>query len=289
MYINEKSKVVVQGITGGQGSFHTKLMKEYGTNIVAGVTPKKGGQEIHGIPVFNTVAEAKEATGCDTSIVFVPARFTYGAVREAILAKIHLTCIITENVPVFDMLNLVELAKKHDVHLIGPNCPGMMVPDKFKLGIMPGNLAHYGDVTVIAKSGTLSYEITKAIGNAGIGVRTYVGIGGDPIRGTTMLDAVEYYNEDPETKIMVLIGEIGGSEEEETAVFLKSFGKKPVVAYIAGKSAPKGKRMGHAGAIISGDVGTAEGKIKALEDAGALIASTPWDVPKLLQKIRDNQ
>jgi succinyl-CoA synthetase alpha subunit len=289
MYISEKSKVVVQGITGGQGSFHTKLMKEYGTNIVAGVTPEKGGQEVHGIPVFNTVSEAKEATGCDTSIIFVPARFTYGAVREAIMAKIHVTCIITENVPQFDMLRLVELAEEHDVHLIGPNCPGMMVPDKIKLGIMPGDLAHYGDVAVVAKSGTLSYEITKAIGNAGIGVRAYVGIGGDPIRGTTMLNAAEYYNEDPQTKILVLIGEIGGSEEEETASFLKSFGKKPVVAYIAGKSAPKGKRMGHAGAIISGDVGTAEGKIKALEDAGVLIASTPWDVPKLLNKIRENQ
>lgn len=289
MYINEKSKVVVQGITGGQGSFHTKLMKEYGTNIVAGVTPKKGGQEVHGIPVFNTVQEAKDKTGCDTSIVFVPARFVYGAVRESIIAKIHLTCIITENVPVFDMLRLVELAKEHDVHLVGPNCPGMMVPDKIKLGIMPGNMCHYGDVSVVAKSGTLSYEITKSIGKAGIGVRAYIGIGGDPIRGTTMIDAAKYYNEDPETKILVLIGEIGGSEEEETAKFLKAFGKKPVVAYIAGKSAPEGKRMGHAGAIISGDVGTAIGKINALEDAGALIADTPWDVPKLLQKIRENQ
>ena len=289
MYLSEKSKVVVQGITGGQGSFHTKLMKEYGTNIVAGVTPKKGGQEVHGIPVFNTVQEAKDKTGCDTSIVFVPARFVYGAVREAIVAKIHLTCIITENVPVFDMLRLVELAKEHDVHLVGPNCPGMMVPDKIKLGIMPGNMCHYGDVSVVAKSGTLSYEITKAIGNAGIGVRAYVGIGGDPVRGTTMIDAAKYYNEDPETKTLVLIGEIGGSEEEETAAFLKAHGKKPVVAYIAGKSAPEGKRMGHAGAIISGDVGTAIGKIKALEDAGAMIADTPWDVPKLLQKIRENQ
>ncbi len=288
MYISEKSKVVVQGITGGQGSFHTKLMKEYGTNIVAGVTPKKGGQELHGIPVYNTVQEAKDATGCDTSIIFVPARFTYGAAREAILAKIHLTCIITENVPVFDMLKLVELAKKYDVHLVGPNCPGMMVPDKIKLGIMPGNLAHYGDVAVVAKSGTLSYEITKAIGNADIGVRAYVGIGGDPVRGTTMLDAAMYYNEDPETKIIVLIGEIGGSEEEETATFLKAYGKKPVVAYIAGKSAPEGKRMGHAGAIISKGAGTAKGKIVALREAGALIADTPWDVPKLLQKIREN-
>jgi succinyl-CoA synthetase alpha subunit len=285
MYISEKSKVVVQGITGGQGSFHAKLMKEYGTNIVAGVTPKKGGQEVHGIPVFNSVQEAKDATGCDTSIIFVPARFTYGAVRESIMAKIHMTCIITENVPVFDMLRLVELANKHDVHLIGPNCPGMMIPDKIKLGIMPGNMCHYGDVAVIAKSGTLSYEITKAIGNAGIGVSEYVGIGGDPVRGTTMVDAAKYFNEDPNTKIMVLIGEIGGDEEEITAAFLKSYGKKPVISYIAGKSAPEGKRMGHAGAIISGDVGTATGKIEALKEAGAHIADTPWDVPKILKKI----
>ncbi|MHA1110221.1 MAG: succinate--CoA ligase subunit alpha [Promethearchaeota archaeon] len=285
MFINENSKVVVQGITGGQGSFHTKLMKEYGTNIVAGVTPKKGGQEVHGIPVFNTVQEAKDATGCDTSIVFVPARFVYGAVRESIMAKIHLTCIITENVPVFDMLRLVELANEHDVHLVGPNCPGMMVPDKIKLGIMPGNMCHYGNISVVAKSGTLSYEITKAIGNAGIGVHAYVGIGGDPVRGTTMIDAAKYYNEDPETKILVLIGEIGGSEEEETAAFLKAHGKKPVVAYIAGKSAPEGKRMGHAGAIISGDVGTAIGKITALKEAGVHIADTPWDVPKILKEI----
>jgi succinyl-CoA synthetase alpha subunit len=289
MYISEKSKVVVQGITGGQGSFHTKLMKEYGTNIVAGVTPNKGGQEIYGIPIFNTVQEAKDATDCDTSIIFVPARFTYGAVREAIMAQIHMTCIITENVPVFDMLKLHELAKKHNVHLVGPNCPGMMVPEKIKLGIMPGDLVGFGDVAVVAKSGTLSYEITKAIGNAGIGVRAYIGIGGDPIRGTTMLEAVEYYNEDPKTGIIVLIGEIGGSEEEETAAFLKAFEKKPVVAYIAGKSAPEGKRMGHAGAIISGDVGTANGKITALKDAGVLVADTPWDVPKLLRKVRENR
>ncbi|MBN2154518.1 MAG: succinate--CoA ligase subunit alpha [Candidatus Lokiarchaeota archaeon] len=287
MYISENSKVVVQGITGAQGSFHTKLMKEYGTKIVAGVTPKKGGQVLNGIPVFDTIQEAKDATGCDTSIVFVPARFTYVAVREAIKAQIHMTCIITENVPVFDMLRLVELANKEDVHLIGPNCPGILIPDKIKLGIMPDDMCHYGDVAIISKSGTLSYEITKAIGNAGIGVSAYIGIGGDSIRGTTMVEAAQYYNEDPKTKVIVLIGEIGGSEEEETAAFLKSFGKKPVVGYIAGKSAPKGKRMGHAGAIISGDVGTAEGKIKAFKDAGVHIAETPWDVPHIILKIRE--
>jgi succinyl-CoA synthetase alpha subunit len=258
-------------------------MLEYGTNIVAGVTPKKGGQEVHGVPVFNTVEDAVKETACDTSLVFVPARFAYEAVEESIVAGITMTCIITEDIPVFDMLRLVELAKKKKVHLIGPNCPGMMIPDKIKLGIMPGDMCHYGDVAVISKSGTLSYEITKAIGNAGIGVSAYVGIGGDPVRGKTMIEAVEYYSNDPNTKKIVLIGEIGSDEEEKTAEFIREHVSKQVIAYIAGKSAPEGKRMGHAGAIISGDFGTAQGKIKALRSAGALIADLPWDVPKLLK------
>ena len=282
MYISENSKVVVQGITGNQGMFHTRLMLDYGSNIVAGVTPKKGGQTLYEIPVFNTVEEAAEETGCDTSIIFVPARFTFNAVKESLLAGIKMTCIITENVPVFDMIQLIELAHKRNLHIVGPNCPGMMIPDKIKLGIMPGNMCHYGNVAVISKSGTLSYEITKAIGNAGIGVSAYIGIGGDPVRGTTMIEAVEYYSNDLNTKLIVLIGEIGSDEEEITAEFIKQHTNKPVVAYIAGRSAPKGKRMGHAGAIISGDFGTAEGKIEALKNAGALIADTPWDVPKLI-------
>jgi len=285
MYISENSKVVVQGITGNQGMFHTRLMLDYGSNIVAGVTPKKGGQTLYEIPVFNTVEEAAEETGCDTSIIFVPARFTFNAVKESLLAGIKMTCIITENVPVFDMIQLIELAHKRNLHIVGPNCPGMMIPDKIKLGIMPGNMCHYGNVAVISKSGTLSYEITKAIGNAGIGVSAYIGIGGDPVRGTTMIEAVEYYSNDLNTKLIVLIGEIGSDEEEITAEFIKQHTNKPVVAYIAGRSAPKGKRMGHAGAIISGDFGTAEGKIEALKNAGALIADTPWDVPKLISDL----
>jgi len=283
MHINKDSRVVVQGITGNQGAFHTSLMLEYGTNIVAGVTPKKGGQEVHGVPVFNNVEDAVKKTACDTGLVFVPATFAFEAVKESIVAGITMTCIITENIPVFDMLRLVELAKKKEVHLIGPNCPGMMIPDKIKLGIMPGDMCHYGDVAVISKSGTLSYEITKAIGNAGIGVSAYVGIGGDPVRGKTMIEAVAYYSNDPNTKKIVLIGEIGSDEEEKTAEFIKENVSKPVIAYIAGKSAPEGKRMGHAGAIISGDFGTAQGKIKALRNAGAFIADLPWDVPKLLK------
>lgn len=285
MYINENSKVVVQGITGKQGMFHTKLMLDYGTNVVAGVTPGKEGQEVFGIPVYNKVKEAINETKCDTSIVFVPAEYTFGAVKESLLAGINLTCIITENIPVFDMIRLVGIAQERELHLIGPNCPGILIPDKIKLGIMPSDMCHYGDVAIISKSGTLSYEITTAIGNAEIGVSAYIGIGGDPVRGTTMLEAVKYYSDDVNTKLLVLIGEIGSDEEEKTAEYIRSNVDKPIVAYIAGMSAPEGKRMGHAGAIISGDFGTAKGKIKALKNAGVSIANTPWDVPKIIEEI----
>ena len=284
MYISQNSKVVVQGITGTQGMFHTKLMIEYGTNIVAGVTPGKGGQEVYDIPVFNEMKEVTHETGADTSIIFVPARFTLAAAMESLNAGINMTIIITENVPVFDMIKLVEKAKAKSLYLIGPNCPGVLIPDKIKLGIMPGNMCHYGDVAIISKSGTLSYEITKAIGDENIGVSAYVGIGGDPVRGTPMQEAVAYYSDDSKTKTIVLIGEIGSDEEEKTAEYIKEHVSKPVIAYIAGKSAPEGKRMGHAGAIISGDFGTAQGKIKALQKAGTLIADTPWDVPKMIKE-----
>ncbi|MFW9942958.1 MAG: succinate--CoA ligase subunit alpha [Candidatus Thorarchaeota archaeon] len=285
MYISENSKVVVQGITGNQGMFHTRLMLDYGTRIVAGVTPNKGGQVVYDIPVFDNVEIAVKETSCDTSIIFVPARFSFNAVTESLNAGIKMTCVITENIPVFDMIRLTEMAHTRNLHIVGPNCPGMLIPDKMKLGIMPGDMCHYGNVAVISKSGTLSYEITKAIGDTGIGVSTYVGIGGDPVRGTTMIEAVEYYSNDSNTKLIVLIGEIGSDEEEKTAEFIKENVSKPVVTYIAGKSAPEGKRMGHAGAIISGDFGTAQGKIKALKGAGALIAETPWDVPKLIKEV----
>jgi succinyl-CoA synthetase alpha subunit len=284
MYIAEDSRVVVQGITGKQGMFHTQLMLNYGTKIVAGVTPGKGGQEVYGVPVFNKVKEAIKETGADTSILFVPARFTLGAAMESLNAGIRMTCVITENVPVFDMIQLVEKASEKGSYIIGPNCPGMLIPDKIKLGIMPSDMCHYGDVAVISKSGTLSYEITKAIGNSGIGVSAYVGIGGDPVRGTTMKEAVVYYSEDQNTNMIVLIGEIGSDEEEKTAEYIKNNVSKSVIAYIAGKSAPEGKRMGHAGAIISGDFGTAKGKIKALKEAGATIADLPWDVPRLIKE-----
>ncbi len=285
MYIDENSKVVVQGITGTQGRFHTQLMLEYGTKIVAGVTPGKGGQEVYGVPVFNNMKKAKKETGCDTSIVFVPAKFAFGAVRESLFSDIKITCIITENVPVFDMIKLIEIAREKNLHLVGPNCPGILIPDKIKLGIMPDDMCHFGEVAVISKSGTLSYEITNIIGNAGIGVSAYVGIGGDPVRGTTMKEAVEYYSKDSTTKLIVLIGEIGSDEEQKTAEYVKRNVDKPIVAFIAGKCAPEGKRMGHAGAIISGDFDTAQAKIKALKNAGGFIARTPWDVPKLIKKL----
>jgi len=286
MYISESSKVCVQGITGGQGSFHTQLMLDYGTNIVAGVTPKKGGQEVLGVPVFNSVQEAVQERGVDTSIIFVPARFTYGAVLESLNAGVSMICVITEGVPVLDMLRLVETAHSKGLHLIGPNTPGMLIPDKIKLGIMPSDMCHFGNVATIAKSGTLSYEIAKSLGNADIGVSAYIGIGGDPIRGTTLVEAFEYYTNDKNTDVIVLIGEIGGDEEEKVAAFIKDQNvNKPVVAYIAGKSAPEGKRMGHAGAIISGNVGTAQGKIDALSAVGSEIAETPWDIPTMVKEL----
>jgi len=286
MYISENSKVCVQGITGGQGSFHTQLMLDYGTNIVAGVTPKKGGQEVLGVPVFNSVQEAVQERGVDTSIIFVPARFTYGAVLESLNAGVSMTSIISEGVPVLDMLRLVETAHSKGLHLIGPNTPGMLIPDKIKLGIMPSDMCHFGTVATIAKSGTLSYEIAKSLGNADIGVSAYIGIGGDPIRGTTLVEAFDYYVKDQGTNIIILIGEIGGDDEEKVAAYIEENKvKKPIVAYIAGKSAPEGKRMGHAGAIISGNVGTAQGKIDALSAVGAEIAETPWDIPNMVKEM----
>jgi len=284
MYISENSKVCVQGITGNQGKFHTQLMLEYGTNIVAGVTPGKGGQEVLDIPVFNSVSEAVKERGVDTSIIFVPAKFTYGAVMESLDAGVNMTCVITEGVPVHDMLRLVETAHKKGLHLIGPNTPGILIPDKIKLGIMPSDMCHFGTVATIAKSGTLSYEIAKSLGNASIGVSAYIGIGGDPIRGTTLVEAFDYYVKDKGTDVIVLIGEIGGDDEEKVAVYIREETvSKPIVAYIAGKSAPEGKRMGHAGAIISGNVGTAQGKIDALSAVEVKIADTPWNIPKMVK------
>lgn len=286
MYVNENTSVVVQGITGKQGSFHARLIQEYGTNIAAGVTPGKGGQQVHGIPVFNSVKEAWKATGADTSIVFVPAKYCLDAVEESIEAGILLTCVITEGVPVQDTLYLVEKANDRGAKILGPNCPGILLPGKIKLGIMPSDLCHPGKIALISKSGTLSYEIAGAMEKKGLGLSAFVGVGGDPVRGITMEEATRYYLHDDATDTIVLIGEIGGNDEEKTAELLAKEKNKPVVAYIAGKSAPEGKRMGHAGAIISGNVGSARGKIGALQRAGVHIADTPWDVPRVIKELR---
>ncbi len=285
MYIGKESKVIVQGITGSQGTFHTELMLKFGTNIVAGVTPNKGGQKVLGVPVYDTVKETVDNHGADTSIVFVPARFALDAVKESINAGIQLTCIITENIPIYDMLRLVDLAEKKGVHLVGPNTPGILIPEQIKLGIMPNDLCPPGDIIIISKSGTFSYEIAKAIADGGMGITALMGIGGDPVRGTTMLDTIKYYEKDQKTNFIVIVGEIGGDEEEKVAAYIKNHSNKPIVAIIAGKHAPEGKRMGHAGAIISGDFGTAQGKIKALKNAGVHIANVPWDIPKIIEEL----
>ena len=285
MYIGKNSRVIVQGITGSQGTFHTEIMLEFGTNIVAGVTPGRGGQEVLGVPVYNTVKETVENHGADTSVVFVPAPFARDAVEESLNAGIILTCIITENIPVYDMLRLIELAGKKGLHLVGPNTPGILIPEHIKIGIMPNDLCPFGRVALISKSGTLSNEIAKAIGDAGMGLTALIGIGGDPVRGTTMLEAVKYYEADANTDVIVLIGEIGGDEEEIVANYIKDTLDKPIIAHIAGKHAPEGKRMGHAGAIISGEFGTAQGKIRALKKAGVHIANLPWDIPKIIKQI----
>ncbi|MFX1250422.1 MAG: succinate--CoA ligase subunit alpha [Promethearchaeota archaeon] len=282
MLINENTAVLVQGITGRQGRFHTNLMLEYGTKVVAGVTPGKGGQEVQGVPVYNSVLDALKEHQIGATILFVPAKFATDAVLENIKSKIPVVCVITENIPVQDMLRLSWEAKKNDVTVIGPNTPGMLVPERIKLGIMPSDLCSYGDISVITKSGTLSYEIVKSLDIAGFGVSSYIGIGGDPIRGTGFVKLLEMGEKDQNTKRILLIGEIGGDEEERAAKFIKENMAKPVYAYIAGKSAPKGKRMGHAGAIISGKSGTAQSKIDTLKSAGVKIANTPWEIPDLI-------
>ncbi|MHA1726457.1 MAG: succinate--CoA ligase subunit alpha [Promethearchaeota archaeon] len=284
VYINKNSRVIIQGITGNQGKFHAKLMLDFNTNIVAGVTPNKGGQEVHGIPVYNTVNEAVKEHNADTSIVFVPARFTREAIEESLFAGIGFICIITENIPVHDVIRVIDLARKRKTRILGPNTPGILIPDQIKLGIMPNDLSLPGEIALISKSGTLSYEIAHALKVTGLGLTAFIGIGGDPVRGITMMEAVKYYEKNTQTKFIVLIGEIGGDEEEKVAEYIKNGFSKPVIAYIAGKHAPQGKRMGHAGAIISGNAGTAQGKIKALREAGAHIAEFPWEIPKIIIK-----
>lgn len=272
--INKDTKVIVQGITGKTAAFHTKQMLEYGTKIVAGVTPGKAGQTVEGVPVYNTVEDAVKATGATVSVIFVPARFAADSIMEGVEAELDLVVCITEHVPVQDMIKVRRYMEGKKTRLIGPNCPGILTVDEAKLGIIPGYIHKKGHVGVISRSGTLTYEATFQLTSAGIGQTTAIGIGGDPIKGTDFIDALKLFNEDDETKAIMMIGEIGGTAEEEAAQWIKENMKKPVVAFISGVQAPPGKRMGHAGAIIAGGKGTAADKIKALNAVGIPVAET---------------
>ena len=274
--VNKDTRLVVQGITGSAGGFHAKQCMEYGTNVVAGVTPGKGGQTFEGkVPVFDTVAEARAQTGCNVSVIFVPAAGAADGILEAADAGVELVICITEGIPVMDMMRVKALMAGGKSRLIGPNCPGIITPGECKIGIMPGYIHKRGGVGVISRSGTLTYEAVWQLSSRGYGQSTCIGIGGDPINGMSHLDAVKLFNDDPETEAMILIGEIGGTAEEEAAAWIQENCRKPVAAFIAGATAPPGRRMGHAGAIVSGGKGTAAGKIEALQAAGIAVAETP--------------
>ncbi|KZE38174.1 succinate--CoA ligase subunit alpha [Bhargavaea cecembensis] len=275
IYVNKDTKVVVQGITGSTALFHTKQMIEYGTKIVAGVTPGKGGTEVEGVPVFNTVEEAVKETGANVSVIYVPAPFAADAILEATDAELDMAICITEHIPVLDMVKVVRYMEGKKTRLVGPNCPGVITADECKIGIMPGYIHKKGHVGVVSRSGTLTYEAVHQLSEAGVGQTTAVGIGGDPVNGTNFIDVLKEFNEDPETLAVVMIGEIGGTAEEEAAEWVKANMTKPVTGFIGGQTAPPGKRMGHAGAIISGGKGTAAEKIKAMEAAGIKVAETP--------------
>ncbi|MGL6014941.1 MAG: succinate--CoA ligase subunit alpha [Selenomonadaceae bacterium] len=274
IFVDKNTKVIVQGITGKTALFHTKQMIEYGTQIVGGVTPGKGGTVVEGVPVFNTLAEAVAATGATVSVIYVPARFAADAIFEGVNAELELVVCITEHVPVQDMVRVRAYMKGKKTRLIGPNCPGILTTDECRIGLIPGYIHKKGHVGVISRSGTLTYEATFQLSAAGIGQTTAIGIGGDPIKGTDFIDALQAFNEDDDTLAVMMIGEIGGTAEEEAAQWISKNMKKPVVGFIAGRQAPPGKRMGHAGAIISGGKGTAADKIKALNAAGIEVAGT---------------
>ena len=274
--VDKNTRLLVQGITGSAGGFHAKQCMEYGTNVVAGVTPGKGGQMFEGkVPVFDTVAEARQQTGCNVSMIFVPAAAAADSILEAVDAGVELVVCITEGIPVMDMMRVKAQMAEKGSRLIGPNCPGIITPGACKIGIMPGYIHKPGNVGVISRSGTLTYEAVWQLTSRGYGQSTCIGIGGDPINGMSHLDAVKLFEADPDTESMILIGEIGGSAEEEAAEWIKHKGKKPVAAFIAGMTAPPGRRMGHAGAIVSGGKGTAAGKVEALKAAGIAVADTP--------------
>lgn len=283
--VNKNSRVIVQGITGRDGSFHANLMKEYGTRVVGGVTPGKGGMSVNGLPVFNTVEEAVKETKANVSVIFVPQRFALDAILEAADAGIDLIVVITEGIPVKDMIYAMKYIRDKNCRIVGPNCPGLISPGESKVGILPSSVFREGNVGVVSRSGTLTYEIVYHITKAGFGQSTAVGIGGDPVIGTRFIDMLELFRNDSDTEAVVLIGEIGGSDEEESAEYIKETDyPMPVFSFIAGRTAPRGKRMGHAGAIISRGSGSAEGKIKALSDAGVRVAGIPSDIGKFLKE-----
>ena len=282
--INSNTRVICQGITGGAGTFHTRGCRDYGTQMVGGVTPGKGGQDVDGIPVFNTVTEAVDSTGANATMIFVPAPFTADAILEAVDAGIKTIAAITEGVPVLDMVKVYEVLEDSDATLIGPNCPGLITPGECKIGIMPGYIHTPGTVGIMSRSGTLTYEAVWQTSNVGLGQSTCVGLGGDPIVGTSFIDLFKLYEADDQTESILMIGEIGGTAEEEAAAFVASNVSKPVAAFIAGRTAPPGKRMGHAGAIISGGKGTAAEKVTALQAAGIEVAESPADMGAALQR-----
>jgi len=282
--VNKNTRVICQGITGKAGAFHTKGCKEYGTNMVGGVTPGKAGETVEGLPVFDTVIEAVEKTGANASMIFVPAAFTADAILEAIDAGIKVICAITEGVPVLDMVRVYELVRRSDAVLIGPNCPGVITPGECKIGIMPGYIHRSGKVGIMSRSGTLTYEAVWQTSNLKLGQSTCIGLGGDPIVGTNYIDLFQRFEKDPQTEAILMIGEIGGTAEEEAAAYVKQHVSKPVAAFIAGRTAPPGRRMGHAGAIISGGKGTAAEKVAALAAANIEVAASPADMGQAVQR-----
>jgi succinyl-CoA synthetase alpha subunit len=283
--LNKESKVIVQGFTGSEGTFHAQQMLEYGTGVVGGVTPGKGGQEHLGLPVFNTVKDAVEQTSADTSVIFVPPAFAADAIMEAADAGIGLVVCITEGIPTSDMIRVKEFLGSTDTRLVGPNCPGVITPGQAKVGIMPGFIHQEGIIGIVSRSGTLTYEAVDQITKAGLGQSTCIGIGGDPIIGTTTLDAVKLLMEDEQTKGIIMIGEIGGSMEAEAAYWIKEHGTKPVVGFIAGQTAPKGRRMGHAGAIIGGKADTAEAKMQIMEECGITVVVSPAEIGQRMAEL----
>ena len=283
--VNSETRVLVQGITGSQGQLHTRGCRDYGTNIVSGVTPGKGGQNFEGVPIFNTVKQAVEATGANASMIFVPPLFAADAIIEAAALKIPLIVAITEGVPVQDMVRAVSYVKRQGVRLIGPNCPGVITPGECKIGIMPGSIHQPGKIGVVSRSGTLTYEAVGQLSGVGLGQSTCIGIGGDPVNGTNFIDCLRMFQDDPGTEAIVMIGEIGGDDEEQAAAFVKEYVTKPIVSFIAGQTAPPGRRMGHAGAIISGGKGTAAEKMAALQDAGIHVVPTPADIGEKMVEV----